>query len=203
VFLNLGGVANVTWIGVGDGMLAFDTGPGNALIDDWVMRHAGLACDRDGEIAARGQVSQSALNTLLAHPYFDAPAPKSLDRDAFRRWAEAALGGLSMEDGAATLTAFTAAAISRASERFPTPAETWVACGGGRRNPILMREISRRLERPLRIVDELGWDGDALEAMAFAYLAMRSIKGLALSFPGTTGVGAPQTGGRRHFAPRS
>ena len=202
-FLNIGGVANVTWIGKDEELLAFDTGPGNGLIDDWVLRHTGQSCDRNGGLAATGRARDDVVRAMLAHPYFAAGAPKSLDRDAFRALADASLDQLSVADGAATLTAFTAAAVARAAELLPAPPLVWIACGGGRRNPVLMAELTRRLTPPVRSIDEFGWDGDALEAMAFAYLAMRSIKGLALSFPGTTGVRAPPTGGRRHLAPRA
>ncbi len=200
-FLNIGGVANVTWIGEGEELLAFDTGPGNALIDDWAMRHAGIPRDHDGALASQGRVADGCLRTLLDHPYFEAPAPKSLDRDSFRQVAEAALSCLSDVDGAATLTAFAAASVARGRHLFPVPAREWIVCGGGRRNPVLMGELAQRLEALLRKVDEIGWDGDTLEAMAFAYLAMRGVKGMPLSFPGTTGVPQPQPGGRLHPAP--
>jgi len=202
-FLNIGGVANVTWIGDGEEMFAFDTGPGNGLIDDWVARHTGQSCDRNGALAATGRAQGDVVRTMLAHPYFAAKAPKSLDRDAFRALADTSLDQLSVADGAATLTAFTAEAVARAAELLPIAPTIWIACGGGRQNPVLMAELARRLNEPLRLIDEFGWNGDTLEAMAFAYLAMRSIKGLALSFPGTTGVRAPQTGGRRHLAPQA
>jgi anhydro-N-acetylmuramic acid kinase len=199
--LNIGGVANVTWIGAGeDEILAFDTGPGNAPIDDWAQRHTHEPIDRDGALAAAGQVDQDFLARFLADPFFSRKAPKSLDRDHFAAWTPDHLGAA---DGAATLTACTAAAIGRAAQHFPTPVRRWLVTGGGRRNPVLMAELARILAAPVEPVDGLGWDGDALEAQAFAYLAVRSTKGLPLSFPGTTGVGAPQIGGRLSPAPVS
>jgi anhydro-N-acetylmuramic acid kinase len=191
--LNLGGVANVTWIGMSGEILAFDTGPGNALIDDWVRRRLGLAADIDGELAAAGRPSAEHVARFLAAPYFARRPPKSLDRDDFR----AALpDGLSAEDGAATLTEMTAAAVAAGSAHFPAPAREWLVCGGGRHNPALLAALARRLAAPVRPVEAVGWDGDVLEAQAFAYLAVRSLMGLPLSLPSTTGVARPTCGGR-------
>jgi anhydro-N-acetylmuramic acid kinase len=209
--LNVGGVANATWIGAGDlaaldeaaldasRILAFDTGPGNALIDDWVAERTGTPFDRDGVLAAAGQVAEAVVEALLGHPYFDRQPPKSLDRDDFDL---SALAGLSTADGAATLAAFTAAALARARDHFPAPPGRWLVSGGGRRNPVLMEMIARRTGAPVAPVESVGWNGDAVEAEAFAYLAVRSLKGLALSLPSTTGVPAPITGGRFHRAER-
>ena len=192
--LNLGGVANVTWIGDGeDELIAFDTGPGNALIDDWALRHLGHPVDQDGRLAAAGEVDKRALEALLDDDYFARPAPKSLDRDAFD---PAPLEELSPADGAATLVAFTVAAVGRGLEILPEPPRAWLVTGGGRRNPVLMAALRRRLGVPVAAVDTLGWDGDGLEAQAFAYLAVRSLSGLPLSLPTTTGVPRPLTGGR-------
>ncbi|WP_044561030.1 anhydro-N-acetylmuramic acid kinase [Azospirillum sp. B4] len=197
--LNIGGVANVTWLGADDdAVLGFDTGPGNALIDDWVRAKAGLPYDADGAVAASGTVDQTVLDGLMAHAYFTAPAPKSLDRDAFD---PSPVAHLSPADGAATLTHFTAAAVAACVAHLPEAPRTWLACGGGRHNRALMRALSDRLGVTVGNVDDLGWSGDALEAQAFAYLAVRSRHGLPLSLPGTTGVPAPQTGGRYHPGP--
>ena len=195
--LNIGGVANVTWIGAGaDDILSFDTGPGNAPIDDWILRYTGAAMDRDGAAARAGTVDRDFVNRFRADPYFAAPVPKSLDRDHFRAWVPA---HLNLQDGAATLTECVAVSIALAAARFPAPAETWLVTGGGRHNPVLMKAIEFALGLPVRPVESVGWDGDALEAQAFAYLAVRSLKGLPLSFPGTTGVPHPLSGGRRHL----
>ena len=191
--LNIGGVANVTWIGEGGGVLAFDTGPGNALIDDWVRRHTGAAADVDGALASSGRVSAPHVEQFLTHRYFAETPPKSLDRDDFR---EIAPDGLSAADGAATLTEMTAVAVAAATRHFPSPAREWLVTGGGRHNPALMDALCRRMGAPVRPVEVVGWDGDALEAQAFAYLAVRSLAGLPLSLPSTTGVPEPTRGGR-------
>ncbi|HZT89873.1 MAG TPA: anhydro-N-acetylmuramic acid kinase [Stellaceae bacterium] len=192
--LNIGGVANVTWIGRGGGdIVAFDTGPGNALIDDWVRRHTAAVADMDGALAAAGRACDAAVRRFLDLPYFARRPPKSLDRDEFR--AAAALD-LSPADGAATLTEMTAAAAAAARPHFPAPAREWLVCGGGRHNPALMAALARRLETLVRPVEAVGWDGDALEAQAFGYLAVRSVLQLPLSLPTTTGAPRPLPGGR-------
>ena len=191
--LNIGGVANVTWIGEDAEVLAFDTGPGNALIDDWVRQHIGAAADIDGAFARAGSASAAHVARFLASPFFERSAPKSLDRDDFR---EIIPDGLSFQDGAATLTEMTAAAVAAAIQHFPAPAQEWLVCGGGRRNPAIMEALRRRLGASVRPVEEVGWDGDALEAQAFAYLAVRSVRALWLSLPSTTGVARPMPGGR-------
>ena len=200
-FLNLGGVGNLTWIGPAEGgqILAFDTGPGNGLIDDWCARHFSEPCDRDGRHAAHGQVNRAALARMLADSWFDLPPPKSLDRHDFDLRAP---GGCAPDDGAATLTAFTAETVARAARFLPAMPRQWMVCGGGRHNPVLMAMLGRALSAPVLPVEERGWRGDALEAEAFAYLAARSLLGLPLSLPETTGVSAPQTGGVRCPAPQ-
>jgi anhydro-N-acetylmuramic acid kinase len=197
--LNIGGVANVTWIGGPEEILAFDTGPGNALIDDWVRRHTGAAADVDGALARAGAVSAAHVENFLASSFFGRLPPKSLDRDDFRGGLPT---GLSLEDGAATLTEMTAAAVAAATRHFRAPVEQWLVTGGGRHNPALMEALSRRLRVPVNPVEAVGWHGDALEAQAFAYLAVRSVLGLPLSLPSTTGVPHPSCGGRIFKAPR-
>ena len=196
--LNIGGVANVTWIGEAADILAFDTGPGNALIDDWVRRHIGATADFNGALARAGRVSMSHIEQFLATSFFERRPPKSLDRDDFRDVMPAEL---SLEDGAATLTEMTAAAAAVATRHFPAPPREWLVTGGGRHNPVLMEALRRRLGVSVRPVEAAGWDGDALEAQAFAYLAVRSIEGLPLSLPSTTGVPQPTCGGRLFKAP--
>ena len=192
--LNLGGVGNVTWIGNGDGdILAFDTGPGNALIDDWVRRHTGGTADVDGVLARAGQASTAHVARFLDHPYFTRLPPKSLDRDDF---TSATPESLALADGAATLTEMSAAAVAAAVRHFPAPPREWLVCGGGRRNPALMSALVRLLDAPVQPVEAAGWDGDALEAEAFAYLAVRSVLGLPLSLPSTTGAPRPVCAGR-------
>lgn len=192
VIVNVGGVAQVTYI-KDDLVLAFDTGPGNAPIDDWMHRHSGKPVDEDGAFAATGKVNGAALDQMLANPFFDRVPPKSLDRMDF---GIAAVEALSPADGAATLTAFTAASLARAREYFPDAAETWIVSGGGRHNKTLMAMLKALVNAPVIAAEEAGWDGDALEAHGFAYLAMRSKKGLPLSLPTTTGVREPMTGGK-------
>ncbi|HXP96234.1 MAG TPA: anhydro-N-acetylmuramic acid kinase [Telmatospirillum sp.] len=196
--LNLGGVGNVTWIGEDGDLLAFDTGPGNALIDDWLLSHTGRPVDLDGALAQTGQIDGDALRAFQGHPYFAKYPPKSLDRDDFAKFAGRLVGGLSLADGAATLGAFTCAAVDLARTHFPAPPQRWLVCGGGRHNPFLMEGLRRRVDAPVDPVDAVGWDGDALEAQAFAFLAVRSLKGLPLTWPGTTGVARPLGGGRVH-----
>jgi len=192
--LNIGGVANVTWLGEsGNSVLAFDTGPGGALLDEWAMRMAGKPFDEDGRLAKAGSVDIVALSKLLDDPYFALSPPKSLDRLDFDG-APAAL--LSPEDGAATLVAFTCEAVAASARHFPAPVCRWLVTGGGRRNPEIMAGLSERVGVPVEPVEAVGWDGDMLEAQAFAYLAVRSRRGLPLTLPETTGVREPLTGGR-------
>jgi anhydro-N-acetylmuramic acid kinase len=190
--LNIGGVANVTWIGAA-GLVAWDCGPGNALLDDFCRRHLGEPMDRDGRLAAAGTVHEPTLATLLAHEFFARPAPKSLDRQDFSA-VLAAVEALPVADGAATLAAFTARAV--AASPWPAPPLRVLVTGGGRHNPAIMAALRAALPCPVAPVESVGWDGDALEAQCFAYLAMRVVRGLPLSFPGTTGVSAAWRGGR-------
>jgi len=194
--VNLGGVANLTWAGADGALRAFDTGPGCALLDDWAASHGAGPYDADGALAAQGRVDQARLAALLENPYFDRAPPKSLDRDAFAGAAD----GLDAADGAATLAAFTAAALGRARAHLPATPRRWLITGGGRRNPALMAALGRALDQPVAPVEAVGWDGDALEAQAFAYLAVRARAGLALTRPETTGAPRPLTGGALYRA---
>lgn len=195
VFLNIGGVANVTYVGRNGELLAFDTGPGNALIDDWMLKKTGRPYDANGKTAAAGHADDLVLKRFLAHEFFKVPSPKSLDRDAF---ANINVDHLSVEDGAATLSLCTVHAIAEAVKLFPSAAREWIVCGGGRQNGFIMTKLKEFLNAEVSSIDKLGLNGDAIEAEAFAYLAVRSVKGLPLSFPTTTGVSEPMTGGRRH-----
>ncbi|MDR3467282.1 MAG: anhydro-N-acetylmuramic acid kinase [Xanthobacteraceae bacterium] len=193
VVVNIGGVSNITYIDGEDALIACDTGPGNALLDDYVFRATGQAFDNDGRLASQGNPDDGWIERALQHPFFAAPPPKSLDRNEF---ASLALPELALVDGAATLTALTVEAIARVARHLPKPPRSWVVAGGGARNPTMIRMLRRRLE-PARVdvADALGWAGDAIEAQAFAYLAARSLQGLPLSYPATTGVPRPMTGG--------
>jgi anhydro-N-acetylmuramic acid kinase len=191
--LNIGGVANVTYVG-GEGLLACDTGPGNGPLDDWARRHGHGDCDRDGALSAQGRVDAAVLARLLGDRYFGRPMPKSLDRlDFGATLAASGLESLPAADGAATLVAFTAEAVARAP--LPQAPRRWLVGGGGRRNPSLMAALGARLGA-VAPVEAAGWDGDALEAQCFGFLAVRVLRGLPLSFPGTTGVARPLPGGR-------
>jgi anhydro-N-acetylmuramic acid kinase len=194
--VNIGGVANVTWIGADGGLLAFDTGPGNGPIDDWCARRAGLRFDSDGALAATGKVHRARVERFSEHRYFARTPPKSLDRGDFNdSWAE----GLSAADGAATLTQGTARAISLAARHFPAGVAQWVICGGGARNPTLLQAIAEETRGRVMTALDLGWDGDALEAQAFAFLAVRALRGLPITFPSTTAAPRPLSGGRLHL----
>jgi anhydro-N-acetylmuramic acid kinase len=193
--LNLGGVANLTWIGAAADPVAFDCGPGNALLDDWMLAQTGQPYDEDGRIAASGRVNETALALLLSDPYFDRRPPKSLDRGDF---ILDAVTGLSLADGAATLAAFTARAVARGFDYFPEPPLRLLVAGGGRKNRALMRALTECVPCPVAAVESVGWDGDALEAQAFGYLAVRSLLGLPLSLPSTTGARRPVVGGKLH-----
>jgi anhydro-N-acetylmuramic acid kinase len=193
--LNIGGVANVTWISPDGGLIAFDTGPGNALIDDWVRFHKMGKMDIGGELAHSGKINEKSLKKLLDNPFFLEPFPKSLDRDEFD---PSPVAHLSVEDGAATLTAFSANAVEKAAHLFPSPPNRWLVCGGGRLNKAFMSAMRGLLMQPVEPVEMAGWHGDALEAQAFGYLAVRSLMGLPLSMPSTTGVSKPVSGGVLH-----
>lgn len=192
--VNIGGVANVTWIG-GDGTLgAFDTGPGNALMNDWVKAHTGADYDSGGLLAQRGKVDDAALAALCDNPYFTRAWPKSLDRDAFDLAPVETLG---LEDGLATLAAFTVETLVRGLAMFGAAPKTVLISGGGAHNPVLMERLRQAIGAPVQTMTEIGLDPDFIEAQAFAYCAIRSERGLPLTFPGTTGVAEPMTGGRR------
>lgn len=194
-FLNIGGVANVTYIGADGALLAFDTGPGNALIDDWMLTKAGKKYDHNGEAAASGKIDTAVLDDLMAHPFFAARPPKSLDRNDFvsPRWQH-----LSLNDGAATLTAFTVQSILRAVPFLPQKPARWIVSGGGRLNAEIMYGLRQGLGVPVNAIEDIGFNGDAVEAEAFAYMAVRSLRGLPISFPGTTGAPRDLTGGVTH-----
>ncbi|WP_294136440.1 anhydro-N-acetylmuramic acid kinase [Sphingobium sp.] len=190
--LNLGGVANVTAIGSDGALTAFDTGMASGLIDNWMQAHGDAAYDAGGACAAQGRVDEARLAAMLADPWFAVPPPKSIDREAFTIQA---VQGLSLEDGAATLTAFSAAAVARGIDHLAERPLCLHVAGGGRHNETLMAMLAARCGVEVRAVDALGWDGDALEAQGFAYMAVRHLEGLPISFPGTTGAPEPMTGG--------
>ena len=196
--VNIGGVANLTWLGADETILACDTGPGNGPLDDWIYRHTGDPFDHDGAIALSGQVIKCRLAMLMADPFFSRPAPKSLDRLHFSTHLPAALSGLSLADGAATLAAFTAETIATAP--VPPGVKRLLITGGGRHNHAIMAALRARFPVPVEPVEAVGWDGDALEAQCFAFLALRVARSLPLSLPTTTGVPTPMQGGKIFFS---
>jgi len=191
--LNLGGVGNVTYLADGD-IIAFDTGPGNALLDDLMRERTGKPYDKNGEEASRGQVNQNILAQFLAQPYFTAPAPKSLDRQTFKPIL-AAVNQLTLPDALATLAACTVESAALANTLVPQPARRWLVTGGGRLNTTLMKGLQAKIPAPVEPIETIGYSGDFLEAQGFAYLAVRSLLGLPLSLPTTTGAPEAMTGG--------
>jgi len=190
--VNIGGVANVTFLDGEADPIAFDTGPGNAPIDEIVLTRTGKRFDRDGVLAASGRVQEKIVATALADPFFSRPPPKSLDRAEFARLG---LENLTLEDAVATATAIVAGSIARAAEHLPAKPATWIVAGGGARNRALMKMLREKLRSPALVAEAVGWSADALEAQAFAYLAVRTLTGLPITFPSTTGVARPVTGG--------
>jgi anhydro-N-acetylmuramic acid kinase len=191
--LNIGGVANLTFLGSDGTVAACDTGPGNALLDDWVALHTGQPLDADGALAAAGQVDTRLIARWLKHPFFARPLPKSLDRLAFQAML-GDLAGATAADGAATLAAFTAQAV--AACQLPERPLRWLVTGGGRHNSAIMSALKAALGVPVEPVETEGWSGDALEAQCFGFLAARVQRNLPLSLPLTTGVPHPMPGGR-------
>ena len=191
--LNLGGVGNITLIGADGTLTAFDTGPANGMIDLWVQARTDRRLDEGGALARSGQVHHAVVEAYLDHPYFQAQGAKSLDRYDF---SFDPVAHLSLEDGAATLTAFAAHAVALGVEGCAERPLQIVVGGGGRHNPALLEAIRERVGAPVEPAERHGWRGDAIEAEAFAYLAARTARGLPISFPGTTGVAEPMTGGK-------
>jgi len=193
--LNLGGVANVTWIGRDGALVAFDTGPANGLIDSWMETETGQRYDANGQTAASGRVEPTVLDTMMDNGWFDLAPPKSLDRNDFTIQPAR---GLSAADGAATLTAFTARTVARALDHLRERPRRLLVAGGGRHNATMLAMIAADTGLTPEPTDVLGWDGDALEAQGFAYMAVRRLDERPISFPGTTGVPQAMTGGVIH-----
>ena len=191
-FVNIGGVANMTWIGRDGDLVAFDTGPGNALLNDWCERHTDVPYDRDGMLARCGKSNADVLGELLKNNFFATSAPKSLDRNTFQT---SILDDLSPADGAATLTRFTAESIALGERLVPEPPRLYIVCGGGRLNPTLIQDLRDLLQAPVITAEDAAMNGDAMEAEAWGYLAVRCLKDLPITFPGTTGIATPSRGG--------
>lgn len=191
--LNIGGVANITFLANGEAEpIACDTGPGNALLDDLMLKRTGAAMDKNGETAARGAVNHGILAQYLGESFFELPAPKSLDRNAFDA---SMVEDLTTPDAAATLTAFTSGAVAKLTAHLPAKIAELIICGGGARNPTMIQCLKNDLQCTVSTSEKYGWSSDAMEAQAFAYLAVRSLRGLDLTFPQTTGVAKAMTGG--------
>lgn len=202
VFVNLGGVGNLTWVDPSfarpeeeGALLAFDTGPANAPINDLMQARLGQPYDQDAALAAQGVVREDLVKQVLSDGYFLKIPPKSLDRNDFAD-VLTLVADLSDADAAATLTAIAAASVARGLEHCPEPPARLLITGGGRKNPLMMAMLTERCQLRAEPVEELGLDGDMLEAQAFAYLAVRVMRGLPTSCPATTGVAAAVGGGR-------
>ena len=196
VFVNVGGISNITCVPAAGDPIAFDTGPGNTLIDQWVSREGGVPFDAGGVIASEGGANHRAVERYLDNPFFEKPGPKSLDRNDFTL---APVEGLELADGARTLAAVSAAAILKSADHLPEPPKLWIVCGGGRKNPHIVGDLRAGAEKAgakTIVAEEAGLNGDTTEAEAWAYLAVRSRRGLPLTFPTTTGCRQPITGGR-------
>jgi anhydro-N-acetylmuramic acid kinase len=193
-FVNIGGISNITFAPSSNAeeLIAFDAGPGNCLLDDWVLLHTGEPMDRDAKLAMSGKVDRETLMRFLAHPFFREPGPKSLDRGAFT--LEMA-SNLNPADGAATFTALTVAGIAAAVHLLPSKPIAWVVSGGGARNPHIFEGLRRLLGPNTMTADGAGFSTDFMEAQAFAYLAVGRLKELPSTFKGTTGVSSPTVGG--------
>lgn len=191
--LNLGGVSNLTFIDEDGGLTAFDAGPANGPLDQWMEQHGQGRYDDGGRISASGRVDEARLRSWLSQPFFQTFGPKSLDRFEF---TPKLVEGMSLADGAATLAAFSADCVAHALDQAPVRPERLIVCGGGRRNAAIMGELRRRTPCAVLAAEEVGWRGDSIEAEAWAFLAARSLAGLPITFPGTTGVATPLTGGR-------
>lgn len=195
VFVNIGGISNITFVPRAGDPVAFDTGPGNALIDQWVFRAGGVPYDANGMIASEGGIERAVVEAYLGNAFFGKPGPKSLDRNDFTLDLA---DGLELADGARTLAAVTAAAILDSARHLPEAPKLWIACGGGRKNPHILADLkdeARRAGAEVVAAEEVGLDGDATEAEAWAYLAVRARDGLPLTFPSTTGCRLAVTGG--------
>lgn len=195
VFVNIGGISNITYVPRDGDPVAFDTGPGNTLIDQWVSLEGGVPFDAGGAIASEGAVVRSVVERYLQNPFFEKGGPKSLDRNDFTLDV---VRGLELADGARTLAAVSAEAILKSSEHLPETPKLWIVCGGGRKNPHIvegMKAGARAAGADVVVAEEVALDGDATEAEAWAFLAVRSLKGLPLTFPTTTGCDRPSSGG--------
>ncbi len=188
-------MSNISYLGDNNELLAFDTGPGNALMDDYMLTHFGKRMDEGGKVAASGRANSEVLSTLAAHPFFRKMPPKSLDRQAFHEFALGAIDRLNHNDAMATLNAFTILSLQLALQWCPDTPQTVIVSGGGARNPVIMTGLEAIYEVKPVTATSLGWDEEYIEANAFAYLAVRTVKKMPISYPGTTKIPVAMTGG--------
>jgi len=191
--LNIGGVSNITLVTKGGELLATDCGPGNGPLDSWVQMCGRGTYDKDGALALSGVPDFALIEKWLSRAFFTKPLPKSADRWDFDVLSD--LESHTPQNGAATLAAFTAVAIAQSVTYYEQPIDTLIVCGGGRKNTAIMAALCEQNIGKIMSAEQTGWRGDDLEAEAFAYLAVRSTLGLALSYPGTTGATKPMCGG--------
>lgn len=194
-FVNIGGISNLTFIGSDGALVAYDSGPGNTLIDQWVEAHAGIPFDKDGKIATAGKVIEALAEEYLANRFFLDNARRSLDRGDFVLPQH---DRADLCDGARTLAYVAAAAIVKSAGHLPEKPVMYIVCGGGRLNHVIMKDLTMLAARhgaSVMAAEAAGFNGDAMEAEAWAYLAVRHLTGLPLTYPATTGVETPVSGG--------
>lgn len=196
VIFSIGGISSLTYIGVNGELIAFDVGPGNVLIDRWMQQRLGAEMDFDGLWAAKGQIDERLLTKLMQHPAIIQNPPKALEREDFLSLLTD-VEGSSLADGAATLTALTSESLVQACEKFlPEKPSQYIVTGGGAYNPSMVKYLRQHLSAPVKTADEIGWNTMCLDAESFAFLAVRCLFGLPLTYPTTTGVEFPLSGGK-------
>ncbi|NNC36924.1 MAG: anhydro-N-acetylmuramic acid kinase [Hyphomonadaceae bacterium] len=192
--LNIGGVSNITIVTETGGIFATDCGPGNGPLDTWISQNSSGSFDKDGRISLTGTPDFKLVDKWLRRDFFRKSAPKSADRWDFDVLGD--LSGVSVENGAATLVAFTAISIKHTLANARRSIDQIIVCGGGRHNPAMLAALREQRISQIKTAEEIGWQGDDIEAQAFAYLAVRTAKQLPISYPETTGVERPCEGGR-------
>ena len=196
VIFSIGGISSLTYVGANGELIAFDVGPGNVLIDKWMQQRLGAEMDFDGLWAAKGQVDERLLSKLMQHPAIIQNPPKALEREDFLPLLTD-VEGSSLADGAATLTALTCEALVQACEKYlPEKPIQYIVTGGGAYNPTMVKYLRQHLTAPVKTANEIGWNTMCLDAESFAFLAVRSLFGLPFTYPTTTGVEFPLSGGK-------
>ena len=196
VFINIGGVANITYIEDKNKIpISFDIGPGNAPLDFVMKKYFNKDFDSDGAESAHGTIALTSVNNILSDSWFDLLPPKSLDKNELDKVLTRHIKHLNPSDKAATLAKLVSSSAKKSMSFFSTPPKALYVCGGGRLNKTIMNGFNQEFGNIICSVDELGWNGDALEAGAFAYLAVRSLKGMSFTWKNTTGVSRATSGG--------